>query len=216
MANPNLYIKQMEIGPMQNFVYFVGDSQTREVAVVDAAWNVPQILQAAAEEDLTITHAFVSHYHYDHTNGLPDLLNELDVPVYVNKEEAVWMKDLAAENTKAVSSGDKVKIGSVEVEFIHTPGHTPGSHCFLVDNNLVAGDTLFIDACGRTDLPGGDPEQLFDSLTNKLMKLDDATILYPGHDYAAVTTATLGEQKQTNPFLRIGTLDEFLKTLKYK
>ncbi len=216
MANPNLYIKQMEMGPMQNFVYFVGDKKTREVAVVDTAWDVPEILKAAEKEEVTITHALVSHYHFDHTNGLPDLLKELDVPVYINKAEEQWMKGLAAENTKAVKSGDKIKLGEIEIEFLHTPGHTPGSQCFLVDGNLISGDTLFIDACGRTDLPGGNPEDLYHSLTTKLMKLDDSTILFPGHNYSELQTVTMGEQKETNPFLNIPTLDDFLKKFGYK
>ena len=215
MPNPDLYLKQMQIGPMENFVYFVGSKSKKEVAVVDCAWDVNAILEAAKKEGLKITHALVSHYHFDHTNGLPDLLKKLDIPVYINKEEAPWMKGLAASNTKAVGSGESIKIGDVEIKFLHTPGHTPGSQCFLCDGNLVSGDTLFINACGRTDLPGGDPKQLYESLTQKLAKLDDSTVLYPGHNYSAQPSSTIGDQKKHNPFMKFTTMQQFLSAFGY-
>jgi len=195
---------------MENFVYFIGSKSKKEVAVVDCAWDTAAILKAAEDEGLKIVASLVSHYHYDHTNGLPDLLKKLDIPVFVNKEEVPWMKGLAASNTKPVSSGDSVKMGDIEIKFLHTPGHTPGSHCFCVDDNLVSGDTLFINACGRTDLPGGDPKLMFESL-QKLSKLEDKTILFPGHNYGAVLTSTMGEEKKNNPFLKFTSLDQFLK-----
>ena len=195
---------------MENYVYFVGSKSKKEAAVIDTAWDVPAILNAAQDEGVKLTHALVSHYHFDHTNGLPDLLKSLDIPVYINKAEASWMKGLAASNTKSVDSGDSIKIGNVEIKFLHTPGHTPGSQCFYVDDCLVSGDTLFINACGRTDLPGGSPEQLFSSL-KALKRLDDKTILYPGHNYADRPTSTMGEEKENNPFLQLTSLDQFLK-----
>ncbi len=213
MPNPDLFIKQMQIGPMENFVYFIGSRSKKECAVVDCAWDAPAILKAAEDEGYKITNALVSHYHYDHTNALPELLKKLDIPVYVNKEEVPWMKGLAASNTRAVTSGDKLKIGDVEIRFIHTPGHTPGSHCFHVEDNLVSGDTLFINACGRTDLPGGDPAQLYESL-GKLKKLDEKTVLYPGHNYAAQPTSTIGDEKHNNPFMQFASLDQFLNVFR--
>ncbi|MBI4970434.1 MAG: MBL fold metallo-hydrolase [Candidatus Omnitrophica bacterium] len=215
MTNPDLYIKQMPIGPMENFVYFIGSKSKKEVVVVDCAWDVNAILKVAEKEGLKITAALVSHYHFDHTNGLSGLLKHLDIPVYINKEEAPWMKGLAASNTKAVGSGDSVKVGGIDIKCLHTPGHTPGSQCFHVDDALVSGDTLFINACGRTDLPGGDPKQLYESLTQKLSKLDDKTIVYPGHNYAAQTSSTIGDQKKSNPFMKFTSLQQFLSAFGY-
>jgi glyoxylase-like metal-dependent hydrolase (beta-lactamase superfamily II) len=108
-----------------------------------------------------------------------------------------------------VESGHKIKVGDIEITFLHTPGHTPGSQCFLVENRLISGDTLFIGACGRCDLPGGDANQMYESLM-KLGKLEESTILLPGHNYADTPTSTLGEEKRTNPYYQAHSLREFL------
>ena len=115
------------------------------------------------------------------------------------------------DNIKSADDGQKIAIGDVEITLIHTPGHTPGSQCFHVQNRLVSGDTLFIGACGRCDLPGGDAKEMYRSLTQRLMKFDDSTILCPGHNYAEKPTSTMGEQKKTNPYLMCDSLDNFLK-----
>lgn len=205
-----LYIKQMEIGPMENFVYFVGSEMTREVFVVDPAWQVDTLLRTAREENLKIKGALVSHYHFDHTNGIEELLEAVDVPVYVHTKDIPYM-DMKHGNIKASENGMKVKAGDIEIELVHTPGHTPGSQCFHVDRKLISGDTLFIGACGRCDLPGGDATQMYDTLTKKLMKFDDETVLYPGHNYADKPTDTMGHQKKANPYLMLDTLENFLR-----
>ena len=212
MTQPSsdLYLKQMEIGPMENFVYFVGSKKTKEVFVVDPAWQTDTILRTAKEEDLTIRGVLVSHYHFDHTNGIEELLQAVDCPVYVNKNDVAYL-DFSHDNIKPVDQGHRLKLGEVEIECIHTPGHTKGSQCFHCRAHLISGDTLFIDACGRTDLPGGDPKELYYSLTQKLMKMDDATVLCPGHNYSSVATVTLGEQKKTNPYLICDSLENFLR-----
>jgi glyoxylase-like metal-dependent hydrolase (beta-lactamase superfamily II) len=200
----------MEIGPMENFVYLVGSNITREVFVVDPAWQVDTVLRVAKEEDLKIKGALVSHYHFDHTNGIEELLTALDCPVYVNKKDVSYL-DFSSDNVKPMDDGDKVKAGDVEIELIHTPGHTKGSQCFHVRGHLISGDTLFIGACGRTDLPGGDPKELYSSLTQKLMKFDDGTVLCPGHNYAATATTTMGKEKKNNPYLMCDSLENFLR-----
>lgn len=211
MANTDsLYIKQMEIGPMENFVYFIGSKDTREVFVVDPAWQVDTILRTAKKEDFKIIGALITHYHFDHTNGVEELLESVDCPVYVNKLDIPYL-DFASDRIKPVSNSDIVKAGDIEIELIHTPGHTPGSQCFHVRNRLVSGDTLFIGACGRCDLPGGDAKEMYESLTKKLMKFDDSTILLPGHNYAQKPESTMGEQKRTNPYLMCDSLQNFLK-----
>jgi glyoxylase-like metal-dependent hydrolase (beta-lactamase superfamily II) len=200
----------MELGPMENFVYLVGSKDTREVFVVDPAWQVDTVLRIAKEEDLKIKGALISHYHFDHTNGIEELLEAIQVPVYVNKKDLDCM-DVSKDVLKPVDAGTKVKAGDVEIEMVHTPGHTPGSQCFHVRGHLISGDTLFINACGRTDLPGGDAKELYHSLTKTLMKMDDDTVLCPGHNYADKPMTTLGDQKKHNPYLMCASLENFLK-----
>jgi hydroxyacylglutathione hydrolase len=223
--NPSLYFKQIEIGPMQNYVYLLGSTETRKVAVVDAAWEIDTILKIAKQDEMEVTHAFVTHTHPDHVgggfagmeiDGVTELLDKCKAKVVVHKAEAEFIKGLSASDMIKTDNGDKVDVGGVEVQLMHTPGHTPGSQCFLVDNRVVSGDTLFIDACGRVDFPGGNAEQMYDSLTHKLMALPDDMVLFPGHNYAPLKHATMGEQKKTNPYLRFASLKQFLAAMGYR
>jgi hydroxyacylglutathione hydrolase len=224
MATP-LYFKQIEIGPMQNYVYLLGSTETRKAAVVDAAWEIDTILKIAKQDEMEITHAFVTHTHPDHVgggfagmeiDGVAELLEKCKAKVVVHKAEAEFIKGLSSSDMIKTDNGDKVDVGGVEVQLMHTPGHTPGSQCFLVDNRVVSGDTLFIDACGRVDFPGGNPEQMYHSLTQKLMALPDDMILFPGHNYAPLKHATIGEQKKTNPYLKFSSLKHFLAAMGYR
>jgi hydroxyacylglutathione hydrolase len=224
MSTP-LYFKQIEIGPMQNSVYLLGSTETRKAAVVDAAWEIDTILKIARQDEMEITHAFVTHTHPDHVgggfagmeiDGVTELLEKCKAKVVVHKAEAEFIKGLSSSDMIKTDNGDKVDVGGVEVQLMHTPGHTPGSQCFLVDNRVVSGDTLFIDACGRVDFPGGNPEQMYYSLTQKLMALPDDMILFPGHNYAPLKHATMGEQKKTNPYLKFSSLKQFLAAMGYR
>jgi len=206
----SIYLKQVELGPMANYVYIVGDPNSREVAVVDPAWEVDRIVEMAQENDLNITKILITHSHFDHINGVEDLLNRTKAKVYINKAEAEFMKTVWPDLVK-VESGDVVKIGDVDITFIHTPGHTPGSQCFLVRNHLISGDTLFIGACGRCDLPGSDPEAMYYSLTHTLAKLDDRTLVFPGHNYAPRPYSTIADEKRFNPYLQFQSLQDFLR-----
>jgi glyoxylase-like metal-dependent hydrolase (beta-lactamase superfamily II) len=218
---PRVYLRQLEIGPMQNYVYLIGDPATREAAVVDAAWEIDAIIDAAARDGYTITKALVTHFHPDHlggrfmgmsVTGAAELVGKLPIKAYINKREAGFVNrvsDLSAADVVPVDAGDTIEIGKIPLTFVHTPGHTPGSQCFLVDGNLISGDTLFIGSCGRTDLPGSDPAELYASLET-LKKLSDDTVLYPGHNYADRPTSTIGHEKRRNLFMRFASVDEFL------
>ena len=212
MSEPDIYLRQLELGPMQNFVYLIGAPERREAAVVDPGWEVPRILEAAAQDGYRLTKAFVTHHHFDHVLGLEELLRAADVPVHVHRDDAPHLS-VARSSLKPVGGGDTIAVGRVPVTLLHTPGHTPGSQCLLVNGRLLSGDTLFIRACGRCDLPGGNPALLYDSLVNTLKALDEATVLYPGHHYADTPTSTIGAEKRTNPFLQIPTLQEFLRVV---
>jgi glyoxylase-like metal-dependent hydrolase (beta-lactamase superfamily II) len=220
-----LYFKQIELGPMQNFVYLIGSLETRKVAVVDAAWEIDRILRLAAEDEVDITHAFVTHTHPDHVGGrfagveiegLEQLLSQCKAKVIVHKAEAEFLNALSPSDIIKAESGDKINIGGVEIQLLHTPGHTPGSQCFLVDNRIVSGDTLFIGSCGRVDLPGSDPEQMYYSLSQKLMALPDEMILFPGHNYSDRPTSTIGAEKQSNPYFQFHSLKQFLAAMGYR
>ena len=209
-----LIVEQIEIGPMANFTYVVGSRSTREVAIVDPAWDIDGLLKHLQERDYRLVAALATHYHPDHIGGgmgghkiagVAELMEKNAVKVYANKREAAGVKKvtgLSDTDLAQVDSGDTLKIGLVEVEFLHTPGHTPGSQCFRVKNTLVSGDTLFIDGCGRVDLPGSDSDDMYRSL-QKLKDLPDETLLLPGHNYSAVPNATMGEAKQRNAYLAI-------------
>jgi glyoxylase-like metal-dependent hydrolase (beta-lactamase superfamily II) len=219
------YFKQIEMGPMQNFVYLIGSTETRKVAVVDAAWEIEEIVRIAAADEMEITHAFVTHTHPDHVGGrfagveiqgLTELLDKCKAKVVVHKAEAEFLRGLSPSDVIKAESGDEVNVGGVKIQLLHTPGHTPGSQCFLVNHRLVSGDTLFIGSCGRVDLPGSDPEQMYYSLTQKLKALPDDTVLFPGHNYSDHSVSTIGEQKQSNPYFQFHSLKQFLSAMGYR
>lgn len=217
----DLLLYQLEIGPMQNFVYIIASKSSRTAVVVDPAWHIDTIIDHAKDHDLKITHALITHYHPDHTGGfyagmtipgVANLLSKNPVKVVVNKHEAEGLKKvtgLSESDLMRVEGGDTLTIGEQEIKFIHTPGHTPGSQCFLVSNRLVSGDTLFIGGCGRVDLPGADPDKMYESL-NTLSKLPEETILFPGHSYGGMQS-TIGQEKKTNHYLKIKTKADWMK-----
>lgn len=222
----DLYFRQLSVGPMANFIYLIGSKRTRECLIVDPAWDSSALVDLAAQDGMKVTGALVTHYHPDHVGGgmmgfevpggISELLTKADAKIHVNKHEAAGLKEITGVSDSDLvlhDSGDLVTVGDVSVKLIHTPGHTPGSQCFLVQDCLVAGDTLFVNGCGRVDLPGADPEAMYESLTQKLAKLGDDVILYPGHDYGPEPTASMGDQKRTNSYLRIRSLEEWMRLM---
>lgn len=237
MAEQNpIYFKQLLTGidvarkdasarQMANFIYLIGDSKTRECVVVDPAWDIDGILSTVDEEDMTLTGALVTHYHPDHVggsifgmeiSGLPELMEKRPVPIYVNKHEAdglMQVTGLSTTDLRKVDSEEKVRVGELEIGCLHTPGHTPGSQCFQVGGGLVAGDTLFLQGCGRVDLPGGNSEELYHTLTKRLAKIQNDIILYPGHNYGGNPSASMGEVRENNSYLQIKRLEDWLQVM---
>ena len=218
MNNDDLYLEQLLVGPLDNFIYLIGSKSTREVAIIDPAWDIDALLNHIKEKDLKLASVLVTHYHPDHIGGgmgghsiegIAELLEKDPVKIFVHKLEAEGVKKVTGvsdTDLNIVESGDHLTIGENDIEFLHTPGHTPGSQCFKVNNNLVSGDTLFVQGCGRVDLPGSNSEDMFHSL-QKLSALPDETILYPGHNYSAEPYESMERVKQINTYLRIQDLD---------
>jgi glyoxylase-like metal-dependent hydrolase (beta-lactamase superfamily II) len=233
LMHDRLYFKQFLAGrdfarnspvaqQMVNFVYLIGDNVHKQAMLVDPAYAVGELVDLAAKDDMTITGALATHYHPDHIGGdmfghgiegVRELLTRCKVKVHVQRDEVPWVKRMTgcADSDLAVhDSGDIVHVGDVEVCLIHTPGHTPGSQCFLVKNRLVAGDTLFLQGCGRTDLPGGDPRQLYQSLTQRLARVPDDAVLFPGHLYSEEPSATMAQTRKQNFVFKPKTEQEWL------
>lgn len=210
---------------MANFIYLIGDTETRECVVVDPAWDIDGILKVVEDDDMKLTGALVTHYHPDHVGGeifgmeitgLAELMEKNPIPVYANKHEAAGLQQITGismSDIKQIEGEDIVNIGSVEVKCLHTPGHTPGSQCFRVADSLVAGDTLFLQGCGRVDLPGGNSEELFHTLTRRLSKIEDNIILYPGHNYGGSPSGAMGDVRQSNSYLQIQSLEDWLSIM---
>lgn len=191
-------IKQLAVGPMMNFAYLIGDGEAGVSAAVDPGWDAPEIAAAAREAGWKIEAILLTHSHFDHAQAISDLVALTGALVYVHAEEAASVPKGA--QTSPTHDGTVIKVGGLEISCIHTPGHTPGSQCFLVDGALFTGDTLFVDGCGRVDLPGSDPRKMIESLA-RLSALPPDTAIYPGHDYGPSKASTIADQLATNPCL---------------
>jgi len=231
-AASDLVFAQIPVGQMANFAYLIGSRATREALLVDPAWSVDALVDRAEAEGLAVVGALVTHYHQDHVGGrifghdiegVARLLERAPVPIHVNEHEADGTRQVTGASESDLvrhAAGDAIALGPISVRLLHTPGHTPGSQCFLVEERgqpgrLVSGDTLFLGSCGRVDLPGSDPEAMYHSLNHTLRALPDDTVLYPGHLYSSEPQDSLGAQKRTNPYLRAASLEDFLGFMGY-
>ncbi len=205
LSGRDLAVGDMLARQMVNFVYLIGDRRTGEAVVVDPAYDPAGIVAAVEADGMRLTGVLATHYHPDHVGGsmmqfsitgVAELLDLVAVPVHVQADEADYIRmttGIGEGDLRRHRSGDVLSVGEIDVEMIHTPGHTPGSQCFLVDGRLVAGDTLFLEGCGRTDLPGSDPVAMYESLTRRLARVPDSATLYPGHQYSTLPWASMGE-----------------------
>ena len=208
---------------MVNFSYLIGDRSTGECVVVDPAYGVAELKAIAEADGMRLTGMLVTHYHPDHCGGdmmgmriegASELLALESMPVHVQADEAEYVMkvtDLGEGDLVQHASGDVVSVGAIDVTLLHTPGHTPGSQCFLVEDSLVAGDTLFLQGCGRTDLPGGDPAQLYESITTRLAKVPDSAVLFPGHLYSPKPSESMGEVRRSNMVFKPRSSAEWLR-----
>src|SRR6516165_8856877 len=233
MADDRFYFRQLLSGrdfaqtdglahQMVNFSYLIGDRISGECLVVDPAYDTASLAAAAEADGMRLAGALVMHFHADHCGGdimgyriegIASLLEHHPIPIHVQSAESDFVtKTTGVGSSELVSHepGDVVTVGEIPIELVHTPGHTPGSQCFLVNGCLVSGDTLFLDGCGRTDLPGGDPEQLYDSITRTLSRVPDEAILFPGHQYSVASSALMGETRKMNVVFKPKSLEQWL------
>lgn len=206
---------------MVNFAYAIGDRATGECVLVDPAYAAGELVELVGHDGMTVVGALASHFHADHIGGsmmghqlqgVRELLGLLPVKVHVQAAEVPWVKrttGLSDSDLAVHEAGDTLTVGGIGITFLHTPGHTPGSQCFLVEGCLVSGDTLFLEGCGRTDFPGSDPEQMYDSL-QLLAKLPDETVVLPGHAYHPSSMATMGAVREMNYVYKPKTRESWL------
>ncbi|MBI1422606.1 MAG: MBL fold metallo-hydrolase [Gammaproteobacteria bacterium] len=210
MQDTSYAIEVMELGPMENFIYLITDKKTRRTAVVDPAWDVPSILAWARDKDIAITDILLTHSHHDHINGIEGVLAEHDAQLHLCRAEAeFWGKYLDLPTLHR--GGDIIRLGETEIAVMHTPGHTPGSACYHLGNDVISGDTMFVYGCGRCDLSGGDPEQMFDTLRRMSNELATETRILPGHNYSVTPTCTMGQEIEGNPFMHFSKKADFIE-----
>ncbi len=232
MSSDRLYFRQLLSGrdfaagdpiatQMRNFAYLIGDRESGDAVIVDPAYRAGDLVDALESDGMRLTGVLATHHHPDHVGGsmmgytlagVAELLDRVQVPVHVNQQELTWVSQVTGIATSELTPhphGDVLEVGAVRVELLHTPGHTPGSQCFLVDGDrLVAGDTLFLDGCGRTDFPGGDVDEMYRSLQYLAGMKGDPTV-YPGHWYSADPSAPLSTVKETNYVFRPTNLEQW-------
>ncbi|MDA8291517.1 MAG: MBL fold metallo-hydrolase [Actinomycetota bacterium] len=230
---PRLYLRQLLAGrdyargdalarQMVNFAYAIGDRETGDAVLVDPTYSPGELVALLEQDGMHLAGALLTHYHADHAGGtlggasiagVADLLEHADVPVHVQSEEADWVTaGTGVGNASLVlhAAGDRLELGDLSVTLLHTPGHTPGSQCVLVDGRLLTGDTLFLEGCGRTDLPGGDASALYDSVVHRIASLPDDTVVLPGHAYSHARSAPLRVVREVNPLLEPRAPEEWL------
>lgn len=204
-----MFFEQIPVGQMQNFAYVIGDKKTKEAAVVDPAWENGKILEIANKNNLKINKILITHTDFDHIEGVKEMADLTDAAVYVHKNGEKDIKNLGINKIKTINEGDEIDIGNIKISVLYAPGHKPSNVCFLTGTNkLLTGDTLFVEGCGRVDMPGGNIKKQWESL-QRLKNMDENIEVYPGHDYGSIPSSTIKHEKENNPFLKCRSFEEF-------
>jgi glyoxylase-like metal-dependent hydrolase (beta-lactamase superfamily II) len=209
-----MYLRQIKIGPMDNFAYLLADDFQRIGTVVDPGWpgeGLERLLSQAEEDGITIKYIVLTHSHNDHTGGVAEIVSKTGAEIVIHEEELPPAAKKGFDYDIAVRDNDLLSLGGLELRIIHTPGHSQGSICLYTGGRLFTGDTLFVGGCGRADLSGSDPRLLYDSLFNKLLALPGDTEVYPGHDYGDAPSTTLERERQENRFFKATSLEDFVR-----
>jgi glyoxylase-like metal-dependent hydrolase (beta-lactamase superfamily II) len=220
---------------MVNFTYLIGDPSSGKAWLVDPAWDVQDLINQVQAKGFSLEGALYTHWHPDHAGGdlfglqvagAAELIKDHHLPVHMHREDIPYYIEVApgiATDEIMAFDGDAVlSLGGVKARCLHTPGHSPGSTCFVVTDDpeiadeppaLISGDLLFVGSCGRMDLPGSNPEEMYKSLNERLAFLPDETTVYPGHHYGPKPVSTLSKERQSNMALRVSSLDAWLATM---
>jgi hydroxyacylglutathione hydrolase len=206
-----MIFEAITVGSYMSNCYILGSEKTKEAAIIDPGAEFNKIDGKIKELEVTPKMIILTHAHGDHIGAVLEFIEEYHIPVYIHEDDAKALVDSNINLTKVlfskevtinpdvkVKDGDKIILGDLEFEIIHTPGHTPGGISIKVENIMMTGDTLFNRSIGRTDFPGGSFDQIIDSIRNKIFKYDDETIVYPGHN----SPTTIESEKIGNPFIR--------------
>ena len=210
-----MIIKQILLSPMDTFCYVIGDEATNTCALIDPAFETQRILSIVDEQGYTVTHLINTHGHSDHSAGNAAIIRATHAKLYIHHAEAKRISGIATSAFSRLMGGkgspqadillkdkDVIDIGETRLTVIHTPGHTMGSICLYAPGHVFTGDTLFVEAVGRTDLPGGSSRQLLDSIQKRLYTLPEETRVWPGHDYGPTPYSTIGHEMRENYFTR--------------
>ena len=202
-----MLLEQFEVGPYLNFTYLVAESEGGEGVVIDPSFQIEPVLAAIDRHRVKVRFILNTHSHPDHIAGNQDVRDRTGAKV-------VAYRSAPLNQDVSVSDGERVESGRLRFQVLHTPGHTPDSVLYIFEGHVATGDTLFVGECGRTDLPGGDPSAMYDSLLGRVAKLDDGLVVLPGHDYGPTPTSTIGREKKENYVLRPRTREEFVRFLR--
>jgi hydroxyacylglutathione hydrolase len=209
-----MFLKQMQVGHMAIFAYIVGDPESGEALVIDPAANCGGIIKVAQQNNLNIKYIINTHGHVDHISGNTEMKKKTGAQIIIHKDDAELLvftppmvfKMFGAEQSPpadiTVNDGDLITVGGLSLKVIHTPGHSPGGMSLYTKGYVFTGDTLFVEAVGRTDLPGGSWPVMHRSITERLCTLPDDTKVLPGHNYGRMPTSTIGHEKMYNPYIR--------------
>ena len=209
-----MFLKQMQVGHMAVFAYIVADRESGEGLVIDPAAETEGIISEADGNGITIKYIVNTHGHVDHISGNADMkartgadiiIHEDDADMLVSTPSMVLRMFRAKPSPPAditVQDGDLITVGKIGLKVIHTPGHSPGGMALYTPGYVFTGDTLFVEALGRTDLPGGSWEIMHESIMSNLLTLPDDTVVLPGHNYGRMPTSTIKNERENNPFLR--------------
>jgi glyoxylase-like metal-dependent hydrolase (beta-lactamase superfamily II) len=200
-----LKIEQIQVGQMANFTYLIIDEEEKEIAIIDPSWDLDKVFEIIKRNSYRVKFIINTHTHFDHILGNEQVLAITNCQI-VQHENSMDRHDIA------VKDGDRIRVGNIVIDILHTPGHSKDSICLIVDSKIIfTGDTLFVGNCGRIDLPGGNVNEMYDSLLRRIIKLNDELTVYPGHNYGMKTVSTIGEEKNTNYVLAPRTLQDFIQ-----